>query len=125
MNLDLLNLALLPSSLLDFILSLALSFPSLVLSITALTIFLDFSSLLLTLVLLSLVFSVALSSLTEGLLGLIEPGNISDQLLLNLVVNHLGVILFLGSILVSFYGSDIGSNLGLFRFDLFKLLLVG
>jgi len=71
------------------------------------------------------VLGVALSPLNENLLGFIQPNDVTDQLLLDLVVNHLLVVLFLGCICINFNCGNLSANLLLFAFNLLQLLLVG
>lgn len=124
-GLNLLDLGCLPRFLFSFVICLALSLSLLVLCVAFITFFLDLSTLLIALLKLSLVLGISLSSFHESFSGLIEPHDVSDQLLLNLVLDHLGVIRFLGSVFISFHGSDLGSNLNLLVFNLLKILLVG
>jgi hypothetical protein len=123
-GLNLLDLSSFPSFLFGFIFCLTLLLSFLVLSVAFITFLLDLSALLIALLEFSLILVVALGSLHESFFGLIEPHDVSDQLLLNLVLDHLGVIRFLGSIFISFYSSDLGSNLSLLAFNLLKRLLV-
>jgi hypothetical protein len=84
------------------LLLLAFSLALFVLLIPTLTFFLVSLTLSFPLFLFGTVLSVALSPLNESLLGFIQPNDVTDQLLLDLVVDHLLVVLLLGCICISF-----------------------
>lgn len=63
-------------------------------------------------------------SLFKGLLSLFKPHDIPNELLLNFIVDHLRVVLFLRCQLVSFDALNLFSDLGLLMFNLVELLLV-
>jgi len=107
------------------LLLLTFSFALFVLLITTFTFFLVPLTLSFPLFLFGTVLSVALSPLNESLLGFIQPNDVTDQLLLDLVVDHLLVVLLLGCICISFNRSNLSANLLLFAFNLLQLLLVG
>lgn len=104
---------------------LAFSLALFVLLITTLTFFLELLTLSLPLFLFGTVLSVALSPFDESLLGFIQPNDVTDQLLLDFVVDHLLVVLLLSRIRISFNLSNLSANLLLFTINLLQLLLVG